>query len=458
MSAAFETIVVGAGSAGVAAAVAAAKNGAKTLLLDAGPMAGGELVSGIPLLGALTMRGEWVVGGVVRELLDLCAEMEGHIGPVSDFRSLNTIAFDPEVMTLAVVRLRERHGVTGRLYSFVEDVARDGAVLRGVWVRSKAGRQFIEARTVIDCSGDADVAQAAGVPVEAGDAASGAFQALTLMFRLSGVDTPALLAHLAANPASYGMRDNGLLGLSAAECVAALLAQGQPKLAIHATGPLLAEAVASGEMYPVSVVAVAPVSTPRREVSINATRIANVDATDPAALSATLPELVAQMRQCIGFLQRRVPGFAQASFAGVAPRIGIRETRRIRGEYVFTGQDVLEGRRFADAIGRGAHEIDIHGAGTGHVRQVIPGGGTYDVPFRSLIPLGIANMLVAGRCFSSTREGQSSARVMATCMAMGEAAGTAAALRVQGNAEAPDFRDTPMDALQARLRAQGAVV
>ncbi len=458
MTEGWDTIVVGAGSAGVAAAVAAARNGARTLLVDAGPMAGGELVSGIPLLGCLTMRGDWVVGGVVRELLALCEEMDGYIGPVSDFRSLNTIAYDPEVMKLAVVQLLHRHGVRLLFYSFVEAVEQQGGRIAGIWLRNKRGRQFLAARSVIDCSGDADVAMAAGAAVEAGDAATGAFQALTLMFRLSGVATLPLLRHLAAEPDSYGMRDNALLGLTRQQCIEGLLAQGQPKLAIHASGPLLRGAVDAGEMYPVSVVAVAPVSAPRQEVSINATRIANIDATDTAALTATLPELVAQMRQCIGFLRRRVPGFEAAQFAGVAPRIGIRETRRVVGEYLLSGEDVLAGRRFPDAIGRGAHEIDVHGAGLEHRREVIPGGGTYDLPFRSLVPRGLANLLVAGRCFSATREGQSSARVMGSCMAMGEAAGTAAALRARGNDAAIDFRDTPIDLLQAQLRRQGAVL
>lgn len=452
-----DVLVIGAGSAGIAAACAAARNGARTLLVDAGPMAGGELVSGIPLLGCLTMRGEWVVGGVVRELLALCGEMDGHIGPVSDFRSLNTIAYDPEVMKLAVIRLLAERGVRVLLYSFAEAVERAGPQVTGVWLRNKAGRTLVTARAVIDCSGDADIALQAGAAVESGDPASGAFQALTLMFRLSGVETMPLLHHLAANPDSYAVRDNALLGLTQAECIAGLLAQAQPKLAVHATGPLLGDAVRSGEMYPVSVVAVAPVSTPRQEVSVNATRIADVDATDPAALSATLPELVAQMRQCIAFLRRRVPGFEHAQFAGVAPRIGIRETRRIQGEYLLSGEDVLAGRRFPDAIGRGAHEIDVHGAGTEHRRQVIPGGGSYDVPFRSLIPRGLGNLLVAGRCFSSTREGQSSARVMGTCMAMGQAAGTAAALAARANAPV-EFRATPLPALQQALREQGAVL
>ncbi|WP_267210701.1 FAD-dependent oxidoreductase [Chelatococcus asaccharovorans] len=171
-----------------------------------------------------------------------------------------------------------------------------------------------------------------------------------------------------------------------------------------------------------------------------------------------MPELMDQIRVCNAFLRKHVPGFEAAVFSGVAPRIGIRETRRIVGEEALTGEDVLASRRRADSVARGAHEIDMHAAGSAHTRQEIPGGSYYDIPFGTLVPRGLRNVLVAGRCLSSTREGQSSARVMGPCLAMGQAVGTAAAAFGNVIAGNGDVRDVPLGELQNLLRSQGALI
>ena len=454
----YEVVIVGAGSAGVAAAIAASRNGAKTLLIDAGPAVGGELVSGIPMIGCLNLRNQWIVGGVVRELLDECDAMGGYIGPVSDYRTLNVVCFDPEIMKLAVVKLLHRHAVNVLLYTFAEEPVVECGTVTGLYVRNKMGRTLITAKVFIDCSGDGDLAVAAGAPFEAGDAASGAFQAMTMVFRMVGVDNGALLDFIAKNAASFGLKDHPTFGMTQAQCIEALVQQGQPKCAVLASGPLLRSAIDRGAIYPVSAVAIAPVSAARKEVSINATRVANLDATNTEQLSAALPVLYDQVAVCMKFLKASVPGFANAAFSGVAPRIGIRETRRILGDYVLTGEDVLQARKHPDAIAQGGHEIDIHAAGTGHDRRIIASGGAYDIPFGALIPRGLGNVLLAGRCLSSTREGQSSARVMGTCMAMGQAAGTAAAMVAGGEAGATSVRTLALGRLRERLSEQGAVL
>lgn len=453
----YDVVIVGAGSAGVAAAIASARNGATTLLLDAGPGAGGELVSGIPMIGCLNLRNEWIVGGVVRELLAECEAMGGYIGPVSDFRTLNVVCFDPEIMKLAVARLLHRHGVNVLLYTFAEEVVMQGGTVTGLYVRNKMGRTLVTGRVFIDCSGDGDLAVAAGAPWEAG-AADGAFQAMTMVFRMVGVDNTALLDFIAANPDSFGLKDHPTFGFSRAQCIEALIRQGQPKCAVLSSGPLLRDAIGRGDIYPVSAVAIAPVSAARREVSINATRIANLDATDTEQLSAALPALYDQVTVCMKFLKAQVPGFADAAFSGVAPRIGIRETRRIMGDHVLSGDDVLKARQHPDAIARGGHEIDIHAAGIGHDRRIIESGGAYDIPFGALLPRGLDNVLLAGRCLSSTREGQSSARVMGTCMAMGQAAGTAAAMLAGREAGPVNTRALSVAELRSTLIEQGALL
>jgi hypothetical protein len=185
------------------------------------------------------------------------------------------------------------------------------------------------------------------------------------------------------------------------------------------------------------------------------TRIPNVDATDPEQLTRAEVEGRRQVREYARFLRDRVPGFETSVVVATSPAIGIRESRRIHGDYVLTRQDVLGGRRFDDEIALCGAPIEDHHAGGDTDWQYVHGSGVYGVPYRTLLPVGIEGMLVAGRCFSSTHDAHASARSMATCMAMGQSAGTAAALAVEAG-------DTPRGvdptALRERLRSDGALL
>jgi hypothetical protein len=209
-------------------------------------------------------------------------------------------------------------------------------------------------------------------------------------------------------------------------------------------------------MYPCTAIYAWPTSPQRRELGLNTTRIANVDATKTEELSQALTTLTEQVQTCIRFVQGNVLGFENAYLSGIAPRVGIRETRRIIGEYVLTGEDVMQGRKFENGIAKGGHHVDIHGSGTDQVRVPVKDGGSYDIPYGTLIPKGLENVLVGGRCFSSDREAHGSARVMGQTMAMGQAAGTAAAMCVACNW--PDVRDVPVEGLRETLEQQGAVL
>jgi len=453
----YDVVVVGGGSAGVASACAAARNGARTILVDAGPMIGGELVSGIPVDGCVSSRGDWAVGGFTRELFDECDRMGGYIGPVFDFRCLNVVCVDPEIMKIAVVNVVRRHKVKMLLYTFAEDVVVDNGRVVGVVVLNKNQRTLLRANVVIDCSGDGDVACAAGAPFECGDAASDNLQPVTLVFRMVGVETRPLLQFVVDHPEHFGLAENPGMNMTKAEAARGLYDQGVAKVFMVSDGPLMKEAIARGEMYKSSMVAVTPISIARKEVSLNTTRIGRLDATRTDQLSQALPDLMDQVWMCANFMRKYVPGFENAVFSGLAPRIGIRETRRIVGEYVLTGDDIMEARKRSDGVAKGCHELDIHLADTGHVRSAIKDGGSYDIPLGCLIARDLSNVLVAGRCLSSTREAHSSARVMGTCMAMGDAAGTAAAMMVQSNREG-DIREVLVPTLRAKLKESGAVL
>lgn len=452
----FDVIVVGAGSAGVAAAIASARHGARTLLVESAPMLGGELISGIAMLGCLSTRGDWIVGGVVTDLLDRLKPRGGYIGPVFDYRALHLVCFDTELMKIAVMEAVAEAGVQPFVQTFFCGIETHEA---GATVRllHKGGEARLSARVVIDCSGDGDVAVAAGAGSEKGAPGSGQLQPPSLVYRVCNVESEPLLRFVREHPQHFGLGDFPGLGMTAQQCADALYAQGQPKVLLRGTQGLLKDAIDTGEMYPTSVLAVVPTSNARKEVSINSTQLAGVDGTRASSLSAALPPLMAQVDQGLDFLRRRVPGFENAVLAGVAPKIGVRETRRITGDIVLREDDIMLGRKRDDGIAKGGHELDIL-AVDGHRHETIAEGGSYDVPFGCLIPAGQRSMLMAGRCVSSTREAQSSLRVMGTCMAMGQAAGTAAALCAADPGWKGDVRELDVARLRGTLIDDGAVL
>lgn len=452
----WDVVVIGGGAAGIASAASAARNGARTLLVDAGPMIGGELLSGIPIDGCLNTRGEWVVGGFLRELLDECDRLGGYVGHMFDWRTIWVVCCDPEIMKIAVMNVMRRARVETLLYTFAEDVVVEDGRVAGVVVINKMQRTLLTADVFIDCSGDGDIAVLAGAPFEKGSA-SGELQPVSLVFRMQGVDSAPLMEWVRTHPDEIAVAENPWIRQTREECIAEIVKRGLPKVFIKGDGPLVSGAVARGEMYATSLVASTPVSLQRREVSLNTTRLAGVDATRTDQLSRALPELMDQVWMCASFMKKNVPGYENAHFAGLAPRIGIRETRRIVGEEMLSFEDVLGARKREDGIAKGAHHVDVHGSGSSQLRQPIKDGGSYDIPLGCLIPRNVKNLFIAGRCFSATREAHGSARVMGTCMAMGQAVGTAAAMLIHDRG-ADDVRNVDRAALQAALRAQGAIL
>jgi hypothetical protein len=300
-------------------------------------------------------------------------------------------------------------------------------------------REYRAART-IDATADAFVAASAGVALHTGDA-RGRVQPASLMFRLSHVDFGALSAYVRTHP------DQMRTSLKAHERTADALT------AVAGLYDIWNAALAAGDVdIPRELVSFF-VSPYADEVTVNMTRVTDIDPLDPDDLTRAELTARAQTMQLLRFFRTRVPGFAAARIAATATQIGIRESRRIVGEYTLTADDILTGRAFADAVARSAYPIDIHNpSGAGTTTHRLAAGASYEIPYRCLVPLDIERLLVAGRCISTTHEALASTRLTPTVMTLGQAAGTAATLSVQTNVR---LRDLDPAVLRTKLIADG---
>ncbi|HNQ35474.1 MAG TPA: FAD-dependent oxidoreductase [bacterium] len=417
-----DVLVIGGGPAGFPAAIAAARGGARTMLVERHPCLGGNLTAGsvINIRTYNDQAGRLIIQGIPLEFARRLKEMGG---TASDPVKEPYVRQEPEASKYLIQEMALEAGVELRLYSLAVDVIKKGNQLRGVVLESKSGRQAVLAKAVIDATGDGDIAASAGAPYEKGW--PGNEQLLQ----------PLTLAFVIANISQY-LRDHW--------------AEEYPKL-----NAIMKRAYQNGA-YPVKRQpgGLFPMAG-RRELYANATRMAG-DTTDVQDLTRAEIEGRRQAWALMKFYRDNLPGFEETYLRYTASQAGPRESRRILGDYVLNREDVLEGRDFPDGVARGAYTIDIHNPKDGTTQYLrLPPGTSYAIPYRCLVPQRVENLLVAGRCISVNHEALGSIRVMATCMATGQAAGTAAALAVQAGTTP---RRLPVVRIQKRLQADGAVI
>ena len=422
----YDVVVLGGGPAGIAAAAAASKRGMRTLLVEHyGFLGGMGTAAGVTNFCGLfaNVHGEIrrVVRGVADELLDRIAALDGLNAPHVVLGKTQAQAYDMPAYKIAADELLAAAGAEVLFHAHGAQVVKSGErTIEALLLETKGGRQAVRARCFIDCSGDADLAWLAGTPTEKGP------QMLypTLMFRVNGVDPE------------------------------------RAREAPQSIPRLMAEAEARGEFrFPRKGAIVRPQKNPV-EWRVNVTQLANpdgsaVDATDPRQLARAEQEGRRQVASYFRFLRAKVPGFERSYVVDIAPQLGVRETRRVVTPYMLTGDDVTACASFDDTIGVNGWPLELHVAGDVQwVWPAIPASrGFNHLPFRMLVPTGLDNVLVAGRCAGMTHEGQSAARVSGACFAMGQAAGTAAALAL-ASGKMPDEVD--ISSLQSALESDGA--
>ena len=413
----YDVIVVGGGFAGTAAAVSAAREGAKVLLLEKSGFLGGAAGNCYvnPFMGYTTKidgKTTLLSDGIFTEILDRL-EKKGGLMP-------NRVTFSEEVLKLVFDEMTEESGVDVLFHAYLLRAERDCDRIKSVTIMGKGGEMTFEADYFIDATGDADLTACVGAPYRIGRENDNLCQPMTLCFRMSGVDVDLAFKNTEKINALYRkFREDG-------------------KIKNPREDVLKFKYVADGVLH------------------LNSTRIVKRSPFDLYDLSFAEREARRQMFELYTFLKENCEGFENSMLLSSAPEIGVRESRMIDGVYTLTVTDLKDCVHFEDGIAACNYDIDIHNPeGTGTSHYYFKEGTYYTIPYRSLMPKNIKNLLAAGRCISGSHEAQASFRIMPTCCSTGEAAGVAAAVAAQ---EHTDFPETDVKKIQALLRKHHAFI
>ncbi len=392
-----DVLVVGGGTAGFGAAIAASREGLQVTLLEATSKIGGVMAfcPGMPWGGAYPM--DQIVGGIIQELTERLASMDP---PAAEKRACTLDNFGPEIIydhdiaTLTMFEMLEEAGVRVRLGTIALNPEMDGTTIVSVSCCDRHGPFTVQPKIVIDCSGDGDISAKAGVPYVFGDA-SGNMMAVTISFFMMGVDWDRAFAE----PDPYFQKY-------------AAIGVADGRLHSDLRKLYLMRGFHEGTVF------------------CNSVHVRGVDGTDPVAVSAATQEGRRRCRQLAAFLRAEVPGFEQAHMAMLSPTVGVRETRKLQGMYRLTGKDLASATKFEDGIVACDNPIDdvMRAEGDMTHHAALQPGQYYTIPFRSLVSEKITNLMFAGRILSADAVAFASVRGMPQCMAMGQATGTAAAI------------------------------
>lgn len=440
----YDVIVSGGGTAGISAALCGARSGAKVLLIEKNSYVGGTAASGLPFIDFFTKNGEQIVAGQAEELMNRLHQEQAALGHIrTSGGHLNSVTMiDPEWVKIVAEEMLLESGCDILYHSFVCDAKVEDNILKKILVANKNGLTEFYAGCFVDTTGDGDLAKFSGAEYHLGREEDGLCQAMSLLFKLGDVDVEKATDLFSENPI--------------VECPIG----GDHKYNLHISGKLSKwnDIILEEGIFPHKDHNIWAGTMRENELTyVNTIRVSGKNGADAYELSEAEMEGRKQLKKVIRFLNAYVPGMEKAHITSIPNGIGIRETRRIDGEYMLTGEDIINGRKFEDCIAKNGYCIDIHdptGSGWG-VSYIKSEDQCYDIPYRCLLPKKIDNLLVAGRCISTTVEALASTRIMPSCMALGEAAGMAAAMSA-GSGIIP--RNIAVSDLRKKLRENGANV
>ncbi len=418
-----DVIVAGAGPAGYTAAIAAARTGAKTILVEQFNCVGGMATSG--MMSHFTGCTD---SPVFEEMMArVQAEKAGIFCPT---QGAGRHQINHEILKKVLFDMLAEAGVILKLYTFVCGVVKEGDTVRGIITESKSGRAAIMGKVVIDATGDGDVAAKAGAEYQLGREEDGKCQPVTLMFRIGGVDYSRAIL-----PGSFETRVQVPKGE-----IQALAKEHLPSPAGHTL------------LYPTWIPG---------EVCVNMTNVTDIDGTSAADLTKAEQICRRQMSDIILFLREYAPGYENCYLVTSAQMMGVRETRHFKGLYTITPEDIVEARVFDDWIAtRNMFNFDIHnvegsGLDKNGAQHKFQSRGQYTIPYRACVPVKIDGLLLAGRDISGTHKAHSNYRVMPICMNIGQGIGVAAAIAARDGVQP---RDVDVAKVQAMLKANGVEI
>ena len=465
----YDVVIVGGGTSGVAATIASARTGASTLLVERIGTLGGQMnVSGPPGFAYANMfsqRFEQVIGGIMEETHARLLK-EGyalpHIKP--DFRAGYTFSYvDPDWWGLLMFEMMTENDVKLLLHSLAVDVLKEGSTVRGVIVENTSGRQLILGKIVIDCTGEGDICVRAGAPYD--KIGKEHIQPHTLSFTADGVDWDIFLKYVTENPEEFDwQRLINRTGWTKEK----MLERVRKIKDITELGEVMGfyslreKGLATGEWHGFSGVGLFLLPREGGKIQAHFQHSSQVDKVDPTDVrDLTYAEIECRRQIVIAwkFFKKYVPGFENAYITRVCPELRIRESGRVVGDYILTSQDVLESRKFKDVIGKSSFPAASHhvvGTATLVRGAIYPkDGGSYDIPYRCLVPKDVENLLVAGKAVSTDRDAY--LRYLMQTMVTGQAAGVAAAVCARKGVT-PRQLEKDISEVQDILVKQGAVL
>ncbi len=441
-----DVIIVGGGPSGMCAAIAAAREGASVILVEQGGFLGGMATRGMvgPFMTCYDRKGETqIIRGLFDEIVRRMVDRGYAIHPSevragTGFTSWIVLGhdhvtpFEAEGLKLVMDDMMEEAGVKVLFHTNFHQALMNGNAIEGVLVSSKRGFEIIRGQVVVDCTGDGDVACAAGVPYEMGNEELGIMQPATMFFHICNCDEEAMNADIQANLHNFYRKD------------------GVNYRSFHWR---VSEAREKGD-WNLQRVSLGLFRMPKPdEWCVNTSRVMHIDATDNESLTRGEIEGRRQAEYILKFLRKYVPGCQNAKLKGTASYLGIRESRHIKGDYRLTADDLLSAKVPEDSILLAANSVDVHGRFGPTSNEYVPiEGDYYGVPYRSLLAYGVEGLLLAGRCVSADSTAAGAIRVMPPCMGMGQAAGTAAAMAAKA---AITPRQLDAQQLRRRLKENG---